>query len=332
MLLTNAWKITWNISESDNWNIKTITMMKKYLLLSLIFIICLSANGQNKPSKFSKKCTENNNKGVEYYNAHNFKKALHYFEKTISMLEERNVFDTITFFNAALAAFNCKKFDKAIRYYNRCIQHKYKLAECYLDISDAYRGINDLYDAEKWLKEAEKLLPKEKNKRLIIQLANLYLAKKQFDTALIYIEIAITLKPNFAELYFAKGNIYERMGFRNQAIQSYKQVLNIDSANYDANYNLASLYYNHAAELYKELKNIPKSQPKIENDMVLMIKNEFLNALPYFENSYRIKQNDKSANKCLIYVYKKLNMKDKEVALDKSVLIEILGKSIVKSE
>ncbi|MFZ4741417.1 MAG: tetratricopeptide repeat protein [Bacteroidales bacterium] len=257
---------------------------------------------------------------------------MHYFEKTISLLEERDVFDTITFYRAALAAFNCQKFDKAIRYYNRCIQHKYKLADCYLDISDAYRGINDLYDAEKWLKEAEKILPKEKNKRLSIQLANLYLAKKQFDTALIYIEIAITIKPVSAELYYTRGSIYERMGYRNQAIESYKQVLNIDSAYYDANYNLAALYFNHAVELYNELKNTPKSQPKIEDEMVLMIKNEFLNALPYIENSYRIKQDDAAVIKNLKILYEKLNITDKEIALNKGVLMKILGKSIVKPE
>lgn len=298
--------------------------MKKCLILLLVLFICLSSTGQNKPTKYK-------DKGIDLYNDNHFKKALTYFEKAIRMLERKNTYDSTTVFYAGLAALKDSNFNKAILYFDKSRKSNYKITKCIMCISDAYRGKNDLANAEKTLKEGIKFIPKENND-LILRLSNLYIAKEQLDTALVYLAIAIKNDTNSAILYFSIGAINQGLGNVELTIQAYKHALQIDPTYYDANYNLSTLYYNHAADLHDEQQKIPISEDKKYEDMKLEINAQFLKALPYLENCYRIRQDDAYVISSLKIVYERLQIKEKGVALYNNALLELLGKDIVNPE
>jgi tetratricopeptide (TPR) repeat protein len=298
--------------------------MRYFLFILLILQTFLAVSGQNKPTIYKVR-------GINYYNDRNYKKALYSFEKAIRIFEKKKLYDSSTVFYAGIAALKDSNFNKAIIYLDKCLKTKYKTKDCILYISDAYRGENDLADAERILKEGEKNLPEQSND-LILRLTNIYLAKEQFDKALKYLKIAIKNDSTSAILYFSIGTIYGGLDSNDLTVQSYKKALKVDPAYYDANYNLAAFYYNHAAELHDEQQKIPLSEEKKYEDMKPEINALFLKSLPYLENCYRIRQNDAVVISSLKVVYERLHFKDKGIALYEGNLLELLGRDIVSPE
>lgn len=298
--------------------------MIKYLLLCIILFSCLIVTAQSKQVKYK-------NKGIDLYNAGSFKKALHYFVKANNIMEKKQTVDSNTAYYAGVAALKDSNFNKSIVYFQKSIQRRYKINKCVLFISDAYKGKNDWAKAEKTLKDGMKIIPKDNND-LIVRLTNLYIARQQLDSALVYLTIAIKNDPDYAILYFTQGAIYQELGNDELTIQSYKMAIKFDSAYFDPTYNLASLYYNQAADLYEEQQKIPLSENKKYEDLKLQINDRFGKALPYLENCYRINQNNVFVNKSLRIVYDNLQLKEKSNALQKGILLELLGKNILNAE
>jgi tetratricopeptide (TPR) repeat protein len=84
-----------------------------------------------------------------------------------------------------------------------------------------------------------------------------------FEDALIQMDIAISMKPEFAEFHFARAQILEILGDDKEAIKSYENALSYKSHFPDAWKNLANLYmksgqYQNAVQV---LRDLTKDQP-----------------------------------------------------------------------
>lgn len=76
----------------------------------------------------------------------------------------------------------------------------------------------------------------------------------------------------------------------NQAIASYKKVLEIDAANYDALYNLGVFYFNEAVQLKSEVDNMNMTDyQKRGKEVEGRVCGRFKKAKPYFEKAIQAK-------------------------------------------
>ncbi|MGL4363915.1 MAG: tetratricopeptide repeat protein, partial [Bacteroidales bacterium] len=100
-------------------------------------------------------------------------------------------------------------------------------------------------------------------------------------------------EPTNATLLFAEATLYEKLKMLDDAERMYLQTLKVDSASYNACYNLGALYYNKAVEAIKESNGIKDWQsPKIK-ELEESANLQFKNALPYFEKAHKLQPNDK---------------------------------------
>ena len=82
----------------------------------------------------------------------------------------------------------------------------------------------------------------------------------------------------------------EKKNANDQAIASYKKVLEIDAANYDALYNLGVFYFNEAVQLKSEVDNMNMTEYQQRGKEVEgRVCGRFKKAKPYFEKAIQVK-------------------------------------------
>lgn len=153
-----------------------------------------------------------------------------------------------------------------------------------------------IYDGE--VKRVSGLLKKTPAKPdLRRQLTDLAAKKKESTDAIASLEAEIktaqeSAKGNDtagmdAELTKLKA---EKKNANDQAIASYKKVLEIDAANYDALYNLGVFYFNEAVQLKSEVDNMNMTEYQQRGKEVEgRVCGRFKKAKPYFEKAIQVK-------------------------------------------
>ncbi|MCF0055456.1 tetratricopeptide repeat protein [Dyadobacter sp. CY356] len=153
-----------------------------------------------------------------------------------------------------------------------------------------------IYDGE--VKRVSALLKKTPAKPdLKRQLTDLAAKKKESTEAIASLETEIKTAQEAAkgndnsametELTKLKA---EKKNANDQAIASYKKVLEIDAANYDALYNLGVFYFNEAVQLKSEVDNMNMTEYQQRGKEVEgRVCGRFKKAKPYFEKAIQVK-------------------------------------------
>ena len=141
----------------------------------------------------------------------------------------------------------------------------------------------------------------------------LYVKTNKLDQAIKNLEAEITKNPKAAENYVNLGIIYEKSGNLAKAEDTYKRCLAVDPENFNANYNLAVLPFNQAANIIKEINKLTlpeynKRGKKMEGEAVA----NFKKSLPYFEKLEQKKPNDTNILRPLGQIYNFLYKNAKE--------------------
>ena len=143
---------------------------------------------------------------------------------------------------------------------------------------------------------------------LLVELINHYMANKQSNEALSYLEQAIKNEPNNVSFYFAQGALYDQIGKQEEAKVSYEKALEINPDHFDSWLNLGVQVYNKSIEMVKAANDIPTNKPK-EYDAAIAAALEQMNkAIPYFEKCHSINPNDTYTMQALKECYYKLRM------------------------
>lgn len=225
------------------------------------------------------------NGGIQMFNENQHEFAYQMFESAIGLWDIIGKADTISYYNAALAAKNIKKYDKALEYFQKCADLKYEGASPYIQI------INTLRESGA---EEEKVIEAIKSARvafpddygLLIEELNYYLSKGDNTEAERNLKIAIDKNPNDHVLHFTIGNVYDKSGDFERAEASYMSAIKIKEDYLDAQYSLGALYVNHSTDL-KQKASDEKDRAKYEaafekaNDMMKK-------AIPALERAYSI--------------------------------------------
>ena len=122
-----------------------------------------------------------------------------------------------------------------------------------------------------------------------------------------FIDEAIALSPNNSVLYDMKGFVVEQEVGTDAALPYYKQAVELDPNNADANYNLGRMYYNQASKIIIDNPDATTTQ------MIPKLKPIYEEALPYLKKAAELDPEKASGAQRLIedidYKYEQMGIK-----------------------
>jgi tetratricopeptide (TPR) repeat protein len=261
------------------------------------------------------------NQGVASYQEEDFESALEKFEKSLTISSLTMKIDTQIYYFASLAAINAEQWDNAIAYNEMLKQLNYgkddiakvsifqNLAKGYLNNADTAKFISTLEEGV--VKYPESSYP------LVIDLFNYYVDLGESAKALEYISMAIENNPSNPQFFVIRGTLYEETGKTDKAKTEYEKALELDPANFDANYSLGAYYYNYAADtLAWANDNIPPTEIAKYNEVKKAADGLFKKALPFLEKSREIKPEDLTVLSTLKTIYYRVGELEKSEEVD----------------
>jgi len=260
------------------------------------------------------------NQAVAGFNEEAYEKAMKSFEQIMAIeqtpvykADEPNAVDTVIIFNAGLAAYNAKQYDKAIEYYKQAAKYKYNGAKTYSLIANSYFQKKDTVGALQVLQDG--LKEYSDNGILLVEVINVYLNANKIDAAMKYLDIAIAQDPKNASYFFAQGTLYDKLQKPEEAANSYLKAIEYKEDYFDAYYNLGALYYNKGVKQVDVANLVPSSQPDKYEEEKNKADIEFKKAIPYMEKAHEINPTDKFTLESLKTLYYRLKMLDKHAEI-----------------
>lgn len=166
------------------------------------------------------------------------------------------------------------------------------------------------------------------NTELLFAEINYYLKLGKLDELVEKLQLAIEKEPDNISLYTTLGNVYDNLFQREleegnneaageyfaSALKYYEQATDKDPNYFDAVYSIGALYYNKAAALTAELKELEndfsrEGMKKFKEKETEVFK-FFDQALPYFQNAEKINPNDQNTLIALREIYARKNELD----------------------
>jgi tetratricopeptide (TPR) repeat protein len=245
--------------------------------------------------------------GGKRFEQKDFEGALKSFTTQIEITESDKYVggvDTGMYYNAGLAAVNAKKFNEAIKYFEKCAEMKYLGITPYYQIYESILGIGDTTKAEAYLLDLPKKFPEDNT--ITLQIIDLYLKSSKFDEALIY--IAKKDDPNNFSLYLAAGSVYLQQNRNDEAIPELQKTVELKPDFYESQYGLGAAYINKAADMFvkaNEIMDVKKYSAAIDEANLVYAK-----ALPYMENALELKPDDIYTMRSLQELYYRMKQND----------------------
>jgi tetratricopeptide (TPR) repeat protein len=283
----------------------------------------LDTKGRNANSvkiKLTLLTTDLTNQAIEAFNQEDFKKATLSFEQILEMeqlpmmkKDNPNLIDTVIIYNAGLAAFNAKDYDKAIDYYKEAAKHGYNGGRTLQLLSKTYLEKKDTLTAISVLNGAFEKYPNDN--AVLVEMINIYINTKKTDAAMKYLSMAIEQDPTNASFYFAQGSLLDGMNRQDDAIKSYEKAIETNKEYYDAHYNLGALYYNNGVKQIEFATKIPTNENARYEAELAKADPWFAKALPFMEKCQELKPGDAYSLESLKNLYYRLHMNEKYEAV-----------------
>lgn len=179
---------------------------------------------------------------------------------------------------SVIASYEGKDYDQAIELGNKFKAQEYKRNEIYQVLSASYLAKQDTVTGLATLEEAAKLFPEEAY--FLGNIVNVYANQDRVDDAIAFLRKGVEQDPRNLVFITALGNLYERKEDFVSAEAQYRAAYEIDSTNFDANYNLGRAYYNQGV-MTRNVENLDKLTQEKAVEL-------FRKAIPYLEAAYKI--------------------------------------------
>ncbi len=261
------------------------------------------------------------NAGIEGFNEQNYENAMMAFENVLKvnnleMFQKENpTVDTAIIYNTALAAYNAKNWEKASKYLEESIEYNYGGGDAVLLLHQVYGTMQDSTKMAENLQTGFEKYPEDD--RLLTQLINYYLETKQNDEAKAYLNQAIENDPDNPTYYYARGVLADQAKNYDEAIEDYKNALELDETYFDALYNLGVIYYNKAIEQMNVANDeTDHAKFKAEKEKADSL---FKTSLPFMERAHESKPEDVSVLESLKGLYYRFEMNDKYDEVDAKI-------------
>jgi len=245
------------------------------------------------------------NKGIEGFQTKDYPAALDAFEFVL-IVGKNDIFgstiDTSIIYNAGLAAYNSKIYDKAIEHFITCKELGYGGPDIYLLIKNCYVEKKDSTNVAAILKEAFEKYPG--NEAVLVHLVNYYLMSDNYDQALEYLAFAKEKDPTNATFYHAEGVLYDKANEPEKAMNAYLKAVELDPTYFDSQYNIGALLFN------KGVANVEKANAIMDNEEYEIAKSaadeQFAKSLPYMEKAHELNPDDVATMETLKILYYRL--------------------------
>ena len=258
------------------------------------------------------------NTGIGKYNTGDYGSAGAFFDLGAEIASAFDATDTMAIYNSALCYEKAGEVDLAVARYRACADIQYQVPNVFLFISNLYRSNGREAEALETLSEARGLYPREQS--LIIEELNIYLTNEEFDKAKENLTLAAEQDPTNEILWFSLGSVLDNLGNAEEAIDAYKNALEVNSDYFDANYNLGALYFNQAVQGINEANDMWKPRmTKTESDKQKSLeqsaKDLFETAKPFLEAAHAINDGDLETMRSLRDIYARTGDDDKMLEL-----------------
>ena len=237
------------------------------------------------------------NEGVEYFTQDQYVEASKKFRRSYELNEQFGHLDTMTYYNAALAAEMGRDYDSAKEILKDLIDMEFEEPFLFTSLANIYMIEGDTIQALEYVKQGRELYPEDLN--IIFSEANIYIFTGDVEQAKDVLALAIEMDPENPGLYFALAANFDRMaqdttythddreGFYEQAERYYKLAIEKDEEFFDAIFNLGVLYFNEGIRMYEAadeaLRKTQDFAQWAEDEQAILA--AWLRAQPYFEKS-----------------------------------------------
>ena len=250
------------------------------------------------------------NAGGYFWDKKDYPNAYNMF-KTYAAIPQLEMFKGETFpvdtnlntiqFYTAIAASQIPNHKLAAEEYAKLKGTGYKPNEVYQYLAYEYQQLGDTVAYEQVLVDGAKEMP---NEPFFVQtLINLYINRSQYDDAVVYLENAIKQDPSNAQFYDVKGRLLESMKQVDEAIESFKKAIEVNSEYAEAYADLGRVYYNRAIDVDNGL-----NQKTYDKEFDEKVKPLYLEAIPHFEKAYALNNQERNSLVALRQMYYKLKM------------------------
>lgn len=259
-----------------------------------------------------KKMLERN--AVEIFSKEDYNGALICFEtiidineKPIMIVDGKQIIDTVVFFNAGMTASRVNKNQDAIKYYEMARKNNHKDPNVYVFLKQKYFEVGDTATGLTVIEEGFKRFPD--NQSVLIELINYYLVRSEGAKALEYLNIAKKEDPGNISFIFAEATLYDKMGDKEKAKETYLKCTEMDPKFFNGYYNLGVMYYNEAVRLYDEANKL--NDQKAYDEAKKKGDEALANALPWMVKAHEVDPTERSTMETLKTLYYRLKMQDK---------------------
>jgi tetratricopeptide (TPR) repeat protein len=258
----------------------------------------LKAKELDDRGRADKSLSENLNKlkymyvteGTSNYTKKNYLKSAEYFEIAVEIGEHPlvNYVDTVVIYYAGLSAQVGGDNEKAIRLYKKALEYNYGTdGNIYYNIFEAYSQLGKAEEGVEFLKEGFVKYPK--NQAVLYGLINYYIAQGD-DPQLVleYIHQAMETDPNEPSLHFAEGTLHDKLDNTDKAMAAYIKAIELNPEFFDAQYNLAALYFNQGVKLLEEANKVPAREVDRYDEVMAKANAEFKKSIKPMEKAYEL--------------------------------------------
>ena len=143
------------------------------------------------------------------------------------------------------------EFEDAILYLNRALNLKGTHVESMFFLANSYRDMRDTGQALSLYKKIVEVDPAHYNS--VVQIANLYASQKNPD-AVDYYNMALRLNEFGLDALYGRAYFYQQMGYLEEAVKDYQQIVEINPTHTQSIYNIA--YLNFKKKSWKVMERI----------------------------------------------------------------------------
>lgn len=193
--------------------------------------------------------------------------------------------DTTALYNAGFTAWMMKDYPRAKVFFEKCLdaEYYYEGGEVFAKLADIYVNLGEKERSREVLEQGFTKFPESQS--ILIGLINYYLENNENPDRLFeLINMAKVNEPNNASLYYVEGNIYNQLGNKEKAIESYYKCAEINPAYEYGFIGAGILYYNQAIEIQDKAAN--EFDDAKYQALVAEFEKSLMNALEPFEKAY----------------------------------------------
>jgi len=197
------------------------------------------------------------NDAIAKFTAKDYEGALKSFESNVELATNESyvgVVDTLVIFNAGLAAYNARMFDKAISLFHTCTASGTEDTKPYIFISDSYLKMADTLKAEGALMEGVDAYPDSLD--IILQATQFYLDANNSPKAFEFVHKAMEKDPGNFVLYLVEGSLHMKLNDFQKAIASLQKSLDLNPTQFESNYNSGLCYVSIANQMLTDANTI----------------------------------------------------------------------------